>query len=83
MSGSYDRNIFIWNFVDNKWVPELVVFSQKGSILDVKWSARGDKFSVATGSKLVSTGYYEDDVNWWTCKSMKGRLIYFIFNERA
>jgi len=32
----------------------------------VKWSVRGDKFSVGTGSKLVSTGYFEDEVNWWT-----------------
>jgi len=52
----------------------LVVFSQKGSILDVKWSTRGDKFSVATGSKLVSTGYWDSECNWWTCKSMKGNF---------
>jgi len=41
------------------------------SVLDVKWSKRGDKFSACTGSKLVSTGYFAEETNWWTCVSMK------------
>jgi actin related protein 2/3 complex subunit 1A/1B len=39
--------------------------------LDVKWNKRGDKFSAATGSKLVAIGYYEADHQWWTAKLIK------------
>jgi len=44
VSGSHDRNLFVWNFdrTVNKWVTETVIFSQKGGILDVKWSERGN-----------------------------------------
>lgn len=73
ISSSHDRNIYVWslNQTLNKWLPELVVYKTKVSVLDVKWSKRGDKFSATTGSKLVSTGYFSDETGWWTCQSMK------------
>lgn len=56
---------------NDKFAPELVVYKNKVSVLDIKWSNRGDKFIACTGSKLVSTGYYSQDMQWWTCISMK------------
>jgi hypothetical protein len=47
------------------------VLKNKVSVLDVKWSKRGDKFVATTGSKLVSTGYFSKELQWWTCQSMK------------
>ena len=63
----------MWNYNTTKsaWTPDLVNFKVKVSILDVKWSKRGDKFVTTTGSKLVSTGYYDDELKMWNCKSMK------------
>jgi hypothetical protein len=43
----------------------------KVSILDIKWSNRGDKFVATTGSKIVATGYYDNENKWWTCMQMK------------
>jgi actin related protein 2/3 complex, subunit 1A/1B len=73
ISSSHDRNILVWNFnsTKNSWNPELVNLKVKVSILDVKWSNRGDKFVATTGSKLVATGYYEKEFNMWNCKAMK------------
>lgn len=76
ISGSYDKNIFVWSYNSGecRWIPDLVVLSQKGPIMDVKWSERGDKFCVATGSKLVSTGYYDKVDKWWVCHSVKKHM---------
>jgi actin related protein 2/3 complex subunit 1A/1B len=73
ISSSHDRNILVWNLDSSKniWNPELVFLKVKVSILDVKWSNRGDKFVATTGSRVVATGYYEKENKWWTCKIMK------------
>jgi actin related protein 2/3 complex subunit 1A/1B len=73
ISCSHDRNILVWNFNSSKnnWKPELVNFNVKVAILDVKWSNRGDKFVATTGSKLVATGYFHEELNMWNCKSIK------------
>ena len=73
ISSSHDRNILVWSFNSSKnvWVQELVNFKVKVSILDVKWSNRGDKFVATTGSKLVAAGYFEKEMNMWNCKAMK------------
>ncbi len=73
ISSSQDRNLLVWNLdgVKNQWVPQLVNLKVKVSVLDVKWNKRGDKFIATTGSKLVSTGFFDDELRMWTCKSMK------------
>ena len=65
ISSSHDRNILVWNLDSSKniWNPELVFLKVKVSILDVKWSNRGDKFVATTGSRVVATGYYEKENN--------------------
>jgi len=52
-------------------MPELVNLQVKLAILEVKWSQRGDKFLATTGSKLLATGYYDEETNMWSCKTMK------------
>jgi actin related protein 2/3 complex subunit 1A/1B len=73
ISSSQDRNILIWNWEASKkqWIPQYVNLKVKVSVLDVKWSAMGDKFVATTGTKLVSTGYYDSELKFWTCKSSK------------
>ena len=77
ISGAHDRNIYIWTYNANKnsWEPGLVNFKTKISVSQVKWSNDGDKF-LACSSKLLATGYYEKDCDWWTCKSIKEHKSY-------
>jgi len=71
ISSSHDRDILVWKNQNNVWIPDLVNFKVKVSILDVKWNEKGDKFVATTGSKCVSVGYYDDELKFWNCKSIK------------
>ena len=73
ISSSHDKNIFVWSYEkDNDiWKPEIVIFKTKVSVLNVKWNKKGDKFTACTGCKLVGTGYFEKENNWWSCIQMK------------
>jgi WD40 repeat protein len=77
ISGAHDRNIYIWTYNEAKniWEPGLVNFSTKISVSEVKWSIQGDKF-VACSSRLLATGYYDNELNWWTCKSIREHLSF-------
>lgn len=61
----------IWKNSNNVWIPDLVNLKVKVSILDVKWNEKGDKFVATTGSKLVAIGYYDHELECWSCKSIK------------
>ena len=50
-------------------------FKTKISVSEVKWSKDGDKF-LACSSKLLATGYYEKESEWWTCKSIKEHISF-------
>ena len=77
ISGAHDRNIYIWTFNEakNTWEAGLVNFSTKISVSEVKWNSEGDKF-LACSSRLLATGYYDSELNWWTCKSIREHLSF-------
>jgi len=69
---SQDRNAYVWNQgSDGKWKPTLVILRINRAATDVKWSPLENKFAVATGSKLVSICYFEEDHDWWLSKHIK------------
>lgn len=37
----------------------------------VRWSPKEDKFAVASGAKLISVCYFEEEHNWWVSKHIK------------
>lgn len=49
----------------------MAILNIKVAVLDVKWGKKGNKFVAGTGSKLVCTGVWCSDSNWWQCKNMK------------
>lgn len=49
----------------------MAILNIKVAVLDVKWGKKGNKFAAGTGSKLVCTGFWCSDSNWWQCKNMK------------
>ena len=63
----------IWNLEEktNTWSHEMAILNIKVAVLDVKWGKKGNKFAAGTGSKLVCTGFWCSDSNWWQCKNMK------------
>lgn len=73
ISGSYDKNIYVWSFNEerNEWTPSLVIFKHQLSVLSVKWNTEGDKFAAASTTNKLIIGNYDNEVyQWW-----KGEVI--------
>jgi actin related protein 2/3 complex subunit 1A/1B len=68
---SQDRNAYVWTWKDNQWKPMLVILRINRAATDVKWSPDENKFAVASGAKLVSICYFEEDNDWWVSKHIK------------
>jgi actin related protein 2/3 complex subunit 1A/1B len=71
VSCSQDRNAYVWTFENNKWKPVLVILRINRAATHVKWSPQENKFAVASGAKLVSICYFEQDNDWWVSKHIK------------
>mmetsp|Transcript_27709 Transcript_27709/g.46582 ORF Transcript_27709/g.46582 Transcript_27709/m.46582 type:complete len:398 (-) Transcript_27709:291-1484(-) len=76
VSCSHDRNAFVWTFEEetSTWKPALVILRIDRGALDVKWSADGLRFAVASGAKCVPVCTYEHDNDWWVCKMVKKKF---------
>jgi len=70
---SQDRNAYVWTWEPqyNQWKPMLVILRINRAATDVKWSPDENKFAVASGAKLVSICYFEEDNVWWVSKHIK------------
>jgi len=71
VSCSQDRNAYVWTLEGNKWKPVLVILRINRAATHVKWSPEENKFGVASGEKLVSVCYFEEDNDWWVSKHIK------------
>jgi actin related protein 2/3 complex subunit 1A/1B len=71
LSCSQDRNAYVWKFENGQWKPTLVILRINRAATYCAWSPNEDKFAVASGSKLVSVCYYEQDNDWWVSKHLK------------
>jgi len=68
---SQDRNAYVWTEDKGNWKPTLVILRINRAATSVKWSPNEDKFAVASGSKVVSVCYFEQDNDWWVAKHIK------------
>lgn len=68
---SEDRNAYVWTNQNGKWKPVLVILRINRAATNVKWSPKEDKFAVASGAKVVSVCYFEEDNDWWVSKHIK------------
>jgi len=68
---SQDRNANVWEFIDGRWQPHLVLLRINRAATHCKWSLDEKKFAVASGAKVVSICSYDSDENWWTSKHVK------------
>ena len=71
LSCSYDKTSFVWDLIDNKWIPSNVVFTTKLGYLCCKWNKRGDKFCEGTSAKQILVGYYNQETKWWMGQNVK------------
>ncbi len=73
ISCSYDKNIYVWNYnsTRDEWLPNLVIFKSKLSLLNVKWSKKGDKFIASGAGNQKIVGYYDKELNWWRGEEFK------------
>jgi len=68
---SQDRNAYVWTLTNGKWMPTLVILRINRAATHCKWSPQETKFAVASGAKLVSVCYFEEDHDWWVSKHIK------------
>jgi actin related protein 2/3 complex subunit 1A/1B len=70
---SHDRNAYAWklNEETNKWEHNLVILKVNRAATFVKWSPAGDKFAVASGSKMVPVCHFQEEENWWVSSAIK------------
>jgi actin related protein 2/3 complex subunit 1A/1B len=66
-----DRNAYVWTWNGTEWIPQLVILRINRAATCVKWSPNGKKFAVASGARLISICYFEDENNWWVSKHIK------------
>jgi actin related protein 2/3 complex subunit 1A/1B len=71
LSCSQDRNAYVWNYVENKWKPSLVVFKTYRAATCCQWSPDENKFAVGTGNNIINVCYYDKETNWWISKAVK------------
>jgi len=71
VSCSQDRNAYCFVQEEGRWHPTLVILRINRAATCVRWSPKEDKFAVASGSKVVSVCYYEEDANWWVSRHIK------------
>jgi len=71
VSCSEDRNAYVWTYQEGYWKPTLVILRINRAATHVKWSPNEDKFAVASGAKVVSVCYFEQDNDWWVSKHIK------------
>ncbi|KAG5517872.1 hypothetical protein PMAC_000326 [Pneumocystis sp. 'macacae'] len=69
---SQDRNAYVWNLSqDGSWKPTLVLLRINRAATCVRWSPNEDKFAVASGAKVISVCYFEEQNDWWVSKHIK------------
>lgn len=66
------RNAYVWNpSQDGSWKPTLVLLRINRAATCVRWSPNEDKFAVASGAKVISVCYFEEQNDWWVSKHIK------------
>jgi len=71
VSCSQDRNAYVWKYEKEAWWPTLVILRVNRAATHVQWSPNEEKFAVATGSKVVSVCFFEEDNDWWVSRHIK------------
>lgn len=73
MTCSQDRNAYVycWESASSTWKPTLVLLRINRAATHVRWSPLENKFAVASGAKLISVCYFEEEHNWWVSKHIK------------
>eukprot|EP01137_Pigoraptor_chileana_P011427 Opistho-2@62302 len=66
-----DRNAYVWTEQGGQWKPTLVILRINRAATQVKWSPKEDKFAVASGARLLSVCYFEEENDWWVSKHIK------------
>eukprot|EP01135_Chromosphaera_perkinsii_P010617 Nk52_evm17s2192 gene=Nk52_evmTU17s2192 len=67
-----DRNAYVWSKqASGEWKPTLVILRINRAATCCKWSPKEDKFAVASGARLLSICYFEEENDWWVSKHIK------------
>jgi actin related protein 2/3 complex subunit 1A/1B len=73
LSCSFDKTAFVWEFKDNKWIPNNINVDSKLGFISCCWNENGDRLALGTSGNKLFIGYFNDDPSlmWWMCNEIK------------
>jgi actin related protein 2/3 complex subunit 1A/1B len=73
LSCSFDKTAFVWEFINNKWVPSNIVINSKLKLgfLTCSWNENGDKLCLGTSGSQLYIGFFDPSTMWWQCIESK------------
>ena len=73
LSCSFDKTAFVWEFVNNKWVPSNIVIISilKLGFLTCSWNENGDRLCLGTSGSQLHIGFFDPSAMWWKCIESK------------
>jgi len=73
LSCSFDKTAFVWEFINNKWVPSNIVINSKLKLgfLTCSWNENGDRLCLGTSGSQLYIAYFDPSTNWWQCIESK------------
>lgn len=85
LSGSYDRNAYIWDFRNGKFRPTLIsLMNNERGITAGEWAPTIEKFCLSNATKHIMVGYYyKEDKCWETdkLKRFKSTVVSLAFHQ--
>jgi actin related protein 2/3 complex subunit 1A/1B len=73
LSCSFDKTAFVWEFINNKWVPSNIVINSKLKLgfLTCSWNENGDRLCLGTSGSQLHIGFFDPSAMWWKCIESK------------
>ena len=73
LSCSFDKTAFVWEFINNKWVPSNIVINSKLKLgfLTCSWNENGDRLCLGTSGSQLYIGFFDPSTMWWQCIESK------------
>jgi len=87
LSGSYDRNAYVWSqseekCKEGKWTAQLIILDDNGKgIICGEWASTVNKICISNASKLVMVGWWNEELNLWQLNLLGKKFSSSVISE--
>uniref|UniRef100_A0A2K5DXN2 Actin-related protein 2/3 complex subunit n=1 Tax=Aotus nancymaae TaxID=37293 RepID=A0A2K5DXN2_AOTNA len=75
-----NRNAYVWMLKGRTWKPMVVILRINRAARCVRWAPNENKFTLGSGSRVISICYFEQENDWWVCKHIKKPICSTVFS---